>query len=107
MTLATVSPYGAASAVYTLSAGTNDKVLKLPIQPLVSSDAASTSPEGTAQAVWPITVPLPGSPIPGGHSLAAQTTLADVEFTLDYQKGDRVLLSSDAAGTKPFCVDGS
>jgi IPT/TIG domain len=101
------APYGPAQAVYSLSAGSNDKVLTLPIQPLLSSDASATAPDGTALAIWPETVPQPKTAVPGGGSLSSPLTLADIEFTMTYASGDKFILSSDAAGAKPFCVDGN
>jgi hypothetical protein len=101
------APNGPAQAVYALSVGRNDKTLTLPIQPLVSSDKSATSPDGTALAIWPETVPQPNTSVPGGGSLSSPLTLADVEFTMSYASGQKFILSSDAAGTKPFCVDGN
>lgn len=104
--LETLPPYGPASSAYTLTSGLNDKMLELPVQPLISSDPSARAPTGSSLAIWPITLTGPGTPIPGG-ALVTTTTLADVEFTLGFKTGESVLLSSDAAGAKPFCVDGS
>ena len=101
-----LSPYGPASAVYALKAETNNEVLTLPIQPLVTSDLSAKAPNGSALAIWPTALPQPGTPVSGGQ-LSATATMADVQFTLQYAKGDADLLGSDSAGTKAFCVDGN
>ena len=102
----TLAPYGAASAVYQLSAGVNSKILTLPIQPLVTSDPTAIGPDGNPQAVWPQIAPKPGTTIPGGGSLSSPRTLGDIEFTLQYTAGSKFILSADSLGTQPFCVDG-
>ncbi|HXW80997.1 MAG TPA: IPT/TIG domain-containing protein, partial [Acidimicrobiales bacterium] len=87
----------------TSTANSSDKYTYTPL--LFTSDPANQDSAGRTTAVWPELLPQPG--VGNDSDESSAFNFAGVSFTLNYTAGEHIYVSSDSAGSQPFCVDGS
>ena len=95
------APAAAGAATVKASAGTAAATVQVTFHAgtLLFSDTAGTQP------VWGVILPAPGQG--SDQNAALPLPFAGVQFALDYQAGQHVVLSGDPYGQTPFCVDGN
>lgn len=72
---------------------------------LFTSDSSEIDANGNALSAWTTVLPLPN--VGDDSAIGTSTAFAGIDFDLKYAAGEHVILSSDAGGAHPFCVQGS